>query len=239
SGVSLSPEGGAHQSTITASIGLELPNLVAAEPAYVAALDWLLCAALDSLANDPAGEAFYLRLTTRELDQAPFEAARERLGGEALRADVLAGAYRLVEPAADGPPVTICASGAVMPEVIEAAAELAGEGIAAAVVDVTSLDRLYRGWRQTLTRSIGGAHRPQQDHHLRTVLGAEPGPLVTVHDASPHSMAFLGSAVGKPVVPLGVDGFGQSGTIPDLYDTHQLTTGHIVNAACAALDLQT
>lgn len=238
SGVSLSPEGGAHQSTITASIGLELPNLVSAEPAYVAALDWLLCAALQSMANDESGEAHYLRLTTRELDQAPFEAARARLGDAALRTDVLAGAYRLVEPATDGPPVTICASGAVMPEAIEAAAELTGEGIATAVVDVTSLDRLYRGWRRSLTGAIRTATRPQQDHHLRRVLGPSPGPLVTVHDASPHAMAFLGSAVGAVVVPLGVDDFGQSGTIADLYDTHQLSTGHIVNAACAALDLQ-
>ncbi|MBW3619663.1 MAG: pyruvate dehydrogenase [Actinobacteria bacterium] len=236
-GVTLSPEGGAHQSSVTASLALELPNLTAAEPAYVGALDWLLCDALDSLANDAEGGAFYLRLTTRELDQAPFEAAAERLGDDRLRADVLAGAYRLHEPDVEGPAVTLCASGAVMPEVLAAADELASEGIAAAVVDVTSLDRLYVGWRTAMTGAIRRARRPRRDFHLARVLGADPGPLVTVHDASPHAMAFLGSAVGRPVVPLGVDTFGQSGTIADLYAVHDLTAGLVANAALAALDL--
>ena len=97
SGVSLAPEGGAHQSTITASIGMELPGLTLAEPAYAVALDWLLCDGLARLAA-PDGDSLYLRLSTRPLDQAPFAAARARLGDDALRADVLAGGYRLVEP---------------------------------------------------------------------------------------------------------------------------------------------
>ena len=237
SGVSLSPEGGAHQSSVTASLGLELPNVVSLEPTYVGALDWLLCDALESLANDGRGDAFYLRLTTRELDQEPFEHAAHRLGDEALRADVLAGAYRLVDPTGHGPRVTLCASGPVLPEVLAAAADLAEEGVAARVVDVTSLDRLYRGWRDAMTTSIRGARRPRRDFHLARVLGADSGPLVTVHDASPHAMGWLGAAVGRPVIPLGVDEFGQSGTIHDLYALHDLSAGMVANAALAALDL--
>ncbi|MDX1658531.1 MAG: 1-deoxy-D-xylulose-5-phosphate synthase N-terminal domain-containing protein [Nitriliruptorales bacterium] len=237
SGVTLSPEGGAHQSSITASMGLELPNVISAEPAYVGALDWLLCDALDSLANDATGPAFYLRLTTREIDQTPFEDVAERVGEDQLRADVLAGAYRLVEPSVGGPRMAICASGAVMPEAIAAASELADEGVAATVVDITSADQLYRDWRASLTRSIRTARRPGRSHHLARILGPRPGPIVTAHDASPHALAFLGAAVGTPVVPLGVDVFGQSGTIPDLYEANDLSAGLIVNAALAALDL--
>ena len=55
SGVTLAPEGGAHQSTITASVGLELPNVTFIEPAYAVALDWLLCGALQSVAATSAG----------------------------------------------------------------------------------------------------------------------------------------------------------------------------------------
>ena len=193
--------------------------------------------ALDRVANADDGEAFYLRLTTREMDQSPFDAAADRLGADQLRADVLAGAYRLAEPAVDGPPVAICASGAVMPEALAAAAALAGEGVAAAVIDVTSLDRVYRAWRLTMTAAIRGARRATIDHHLTQVLGDVHGPLVTVHDASPHAMAFLGSAAGVPVVPLGVDQFGQSGTIADLYGVNDLTAGYIANAALVALGL--
>ncbi|MFZ0159074.1 MAG: pyruvate dehydrogenase, partial [Kineosporiaceae bacterium] len=72
SGVTLAPEGGAHQSTITASVGLELPGVTLIEPAYATTLDWLLCAALGSVAAAGAGEggAYYVRLSTRPLDQA-------------------------------------------------------------------------------------------------------------------------------------------------------------------------
>ncbi len=50
-------------------------------------------------------------------------------------------------------------------------------------------------------------------------------------------MAWLGSALGVPCVPLGVDDFGQSGSVRDLYAAHDLLPGSIVNAALAALTL--
>jgi pyruvate dehydrogenase E1 component len=239
SGVTLAPEGGAHQSTITASIGLELPGVELLEPAYVTALDWLLCDALARIGADRPG-AYYLRLTTRPLDQSPFEAARARLGDAVLRQQVLQGAYRLLdasELAATGAPtVQLAASGALLPETLAAAAELADEGIAAHVVDVTSLDRLYRDWRQTLRQGIRTARTPGQPGALRAAF--VPGvPVVTVHDASSHAMAWLGSALGVPGVPLGVDSFGQSGSVGELYAVHDLTPGSIVNAALAALSL--
>ena len=148
SGVTLAPEGGAHQSTITASVGLELPSVTFIEPAYAVALDWLLCGALQSVAaaggRRPGSEtvetgSYYFRLTTRGIDQQPFQAARERLGDAILRRQVLAGGYRLVDAseaaAAGAPPVYLVGCGAVLPEVLTAAAELADEGIAATVVE--------------------------------------------------------------------------------------------------------
>ena len=95
SGVTLAPEGGAHQSTITASIGLELPGLTAVEPAYATALDWLLCDAFGRIAAGPAethdGDAgsdtgaYYFRLT-------PVRSTRRRsrrpAGGSVTRCSV-------------------------------------------------------------------------------------------------------------------------------------------------------
>jgi pyruvate dehydrogenase E1 component len=237
SGVTLAPEGGAHQSTITASIGVELPGLVLAEPAYAGALDWLLCDGLARIA-DPAGpdESLYLRLTTRPIEQAPFDAAAERLGEDELRRQVLAGGYRLVPASGEGPLVRLVASGAVLPEVVAAQAQLIAEGVRAEVIDVTSLTRLYRSWQVQLRAGIRAAHEPGAAH-VDTLLRAEDphAPIVTVHDAASHAMAWLGSVTGAPVVPLGVDGFGQSGTIADLYDAFELSPGHIVTAALAAL----
>lgn len=240
SGITLSPEGGAHQSTITASIGLELPGVTFAEPAYPGALDWLLCDGLASVADVESGESMYLRLSTRPLDPAPFLAAEQRLGSDELRRQVLAGGYRLVEAPTDGEPVHLFASGAVLPEVLAAADALADEGVAADVVDVTSLDRLYRGWRARRQQGVRAASAVSgDDFHLATLLPAGPArraPIVTVHDAATHAMAWIGSVFGSPVVPLGVDTFGQSGSVAQLYEVHDLTTDAIVNAALLALE---
>ncbi|MEV4769945.1 transketolase-like TK C-terminal-containing protein [Micromonospora humida] len=252
SGVTLAPEGGAHQSTITASVGLELPGVTFCEPAYATSLDWLLCDALGQIAQGSAPAAtaaptedgaYYFRLSTRPLDQTPFEAARARLGDAVLRRQVVAGAYRLVDAhqaypqLADAPVVTLAASGAVLPETLAAAAELAEEGIAAHVVDVTSLDRLYRAWQRTLRQGVRTATVPSVPGALRAAFG-DRAPLVTVHDAASHAMAWLGSALGVPAVPLGVDEFGQSGSVRELYELHDLLPGSIVNAALAALSLR-
>lgn len=252
SGITLAPEGGAHQSTITASVGLELPGVTFIEPAYAATLDWLLCDALGQIAGGPAPAAtaapaedgaYYFRLSTRPLAQAPFEAARARLGDAVLRRQVVAGAYRLVDAhqayphLVDAPVVQLAASGAVLPEVLAAAAELADEGIAAHVVDVTSLDRLYRAWQRTLRQGVRTATVPSVPGALRSAF-ADRVPVVTVHDAASHAMAWLGSAVGAPAVPLGVDEFGQSGSVAELYELHDLLPGSIVNAALAAIALR-
>ena len=250
SGVTLAAEGGAHQSTITASVGLELPGLTLIEPAYGVALDWLLRDALGRIANDgtaaptagPADDgAYYFRLTTRPIEQAPFEAARERMGDAVLRRAVLAGGYRLVDASdsglpSDAPAVHLVATGAVLPEVLAAAEELTEEGVRAHVVDVTSLDRLYRSWQRTLRQGVRTATTPSIPGALRACF-PDRAPIVTVHDASSHAMAWLGSALGVPAVSLGVDEFGQSGTVPDLYAAHDLDAGSVVNAALAALSL--
>ena len=250
SGVTLAPEGGAHQSTITASVGLELPNVTFIEPAYAGALDWLLCGALQAIAaanTAPPGTAitesgsYYFRLSTRAIDQDPFTMARDRLGDAILRRQVLAGGYRLVDAgpsaAAGAPAVILAGSGAVLPEVLAAAAELADEGIAAHVIDITSADRLYRAWQRTLRQGVRTATTPSDPGALRTVF---PGraPVVTVHDAASHTLSWLGSALGVPAVSLGVDSFGQSGSVSDLYRAHDLDAGSIVNAALAALSLR-
>lgn len=237
SGVTLAPEGGAHQSTITASVGAELPGLHYAEPAYATEVDWLLCDAIDALAR-PDGESTYLRLSTRPLDQAPFAEALERYGDEVLRKLVIAGGYRLRDVAADDRPgVTIVTTGAMAPEALAAADELDSEGVAATVVHLTSPDRVYRSWRAAYAETVRSARVvrvPSQLHRL--VPPAERRrPIVSVHDAASHSLAWIGSALGVPQYALGVDRFGESGTIADLHDVTGISAGSIVNAALIAI----
>jgi pyruvate dehydrogenase E1 component len=236
-GVTLAPEGGAHQSALTPSVGIELPGLTSYEPAYARALDWVLCDGLRRVQTRDG--ATYLRLSTRQIDQAPFDAACRRRGADAVRADVLAGGHRLIEPA-DGrvPDVHLLACGAVLPEVVAAVDALADEGVTATVVEVTSADRLHRDWRRGIRAGVARSRRVRPAHHLAQLVptAERRAPIVTVVDGASHALSWVGAALGTQVVPLGVDEFGQSGTIAELYREYGLDTDAVVNAALIALD---
>jgi len=236
SGISLAPEGGAHQSSITPSVGLELPGIVAVEPAYALAVDWLLTDALADLAR-PDGRSRYLRLSTRPIDQSPFAEALGFHGEAALRRSVIDGGYRLREPGA-GVPLILVASGPVMPEVLAAADLLEDEGVAVTVLDVTSQDRLFHSWRTGLRDAARTASAPTGPGHIADLIhpGERHAPIVTVHDAASHSLAWLGSVFGQRVVPVGVDRFGESGTVRDLYRAMGFLPEQIVNAGLVAVD---
>ena len=247
SGVSLAPEGGAHQSTITPSIGIELPGLHAWEPAFAREVAWCLEEGIAGCIGDRAGFSTYLRLTTRPIDQALAAPIRERLGEDEWRAQALAGGYlmlagRELAPAmpADAPRVTVAATGAVVPEAIEAVRFLASEELEVNLVVVTSPDRLSA----QLHRARLGAVRTGGDDdagHLATLFppSHRRAPIVTVMDGASHALSFLGGAFGAPVVPLGADSFGQSGTVADLYAYMGIDTHHIVEAALLAAEMAT
>jgi pyruvate dehydrogenase E1 component len=234
-GVTLASEGGAHQSTITASVGLELPQLTYAEPCFATEVDWLLCDALAQL-GAPDGASTYLRLSTRPIDQEPFAAALDRYGEDRLRQLVLAGGYELASfGTGDRPGVTLVTTGVMVPEVLAAAAELDGEGVDTAVVHLTSPDRAYRSWQGRHRRGAATGTVVRAPSHLHQIVGARRAPIVSVHDGASHALGWLGSALGVPQLALGVDQFGQSGTIADLHELTGISTGNIVNAALIAV----
>lgn len=236
-GVTLAPEGGAHQSTITASVGAEMPNLTYAEPAFATEVDWLMCDAIAQLAA-PDGTSTYLRLSTRPIDQTPFANALERYGEVALRSHVLAGGYRLIDAPEDGrPAVTLVTTGVMAPEAIAAAAELDLEGVQASVIHLTSPDRLYAGWRASYAGAVSSAKAVRRPNHLYRIVPAveRSRPVISVHDAASHSLAWIGSALGTHQFTLGVDRFGESGSIADLHAVMGISTGNIVNAALIAV----
>jgi pyruvate dehydrogenase E1 component len=190
------------------------------------------------------GLASYLRLTTKQVDQALIEPALARLGEERLRADVLAGGYRLVDwrdRADQVDPrslVQIAAAGTVVPEAVRAAESLAAEGVAANVLNLTSVDRLYDDLTSARRRGLRAGADGWDAGQIGRLIPPEEraAPIVTVLDGASHTLAFLGSAFGAPVVPLGVDAMGQSGTMADLYREYGIDADHIVNAALMALD---
>jgi pyruvate dehydrogenase E1 component len=238
-GVTLSPEGGAHQSAITASIGLEIGNVRLFEPCFARETEWALLEGLRQCLDRENGVSTYLRLSTRAVAQAPFEAALSRLGEATLRSHALRGGYRLVEPEPSNARVVIAACGPIIPDVLDAAQELQDEGVAATVLNVTSADRLYADWQSSRLTGIRSARVPSGIGHLEELIRPEErdAPIVTVLDGASHALAFLGAVFGQRTVPLGVDRFGQSGARADLYAYAGIDAAHIVNAALQALAL--
>jgi pyruvate dehydrogenase E1 component len=172
----------------------------------------------------PEGQSLYLRLSTRSIEQPQREL------DAALEADIVAGGYWLRPPGAAAE-LAICVSGAVTPEALAAHAALAEDLPGLGLLVVTSPDRLYADWRRA--RQAGGTS------HAARLLGALPSAaaLVTVVDAHPATLSWLGAVRGHRVQPLGVDRFGQSGDIPDLYHHYGLDAEAIV-AAAARLSLE-
>jgi pyruvate dehydrogenase E1 component len=245
SGVTLSPEGGAHQSSITVSIGAELPGLRTYEPAFASEVPVCLLEAIRGCLDPDDGFSTYLRLSTRPVDQSLLEQVLVRLGPEEHARQVLAGGYRMLESAqlapqtrASGLTVQIVATGAVVTEAARACAALWEENVAADLVVVTSVERLAHD-HHAQRRAAATRHAPDDLSHLQTLLPPEcrASPMVTVLDGAPHALSFLGSIFGVPVVPLGVNEFGQSGTIDDLYRHVGLDAAQIVDAALLALDI--
>ncbi|HEV2258522.1 MAG TPA: pyruvate dehydrogenase, partial [Streptosporangiaceae bacterium] len=205
SGVSLAPEGGAHQSITTPSIGIEQPGCVTYEPAFALDTEWCLLASLARLGR-PGGSSAYLRLSTRPVSQKLAGVPADPAARERRRRQVVAGAYPL-KRAVDEPRVTIAAMGAVVPEALAAAERLAAAGVPADVVCVTSPGLLFRA-----LRARQGLQVDTETWILDQAFPASRAtPLVTVLDGHPHTLAFLATINRVPHAALGVAQFGQSG----------------------------
>jgi len=227
SGLTLGPEGGAHQSIYTPLIGIGQPGLTYFEPAYVDELAEVMRWAFEHM-QAPDGGSVYLRLTTRQIAQA--QRADETWRDEALR-----GAYWL-RPPAPGCDAAIAFCGAIAPEVMAAAEQLADDIPGIGVLNVVSPGALHRDWMAARrARWQGGA--PRRSHAEALLSRLSPGAgLVTAIDGSPATLSWLGGVTGLRVSSLGVDGFGQVGDLQDLYRHYRLDADAIVEA-CADLFL--
>ncbi len=222
SGLTLGPEGGAHQSINTPLIGMGQPGLVYFEPAYADETALMMNWAFDHMQRDN-GSSVYLRLTTRAIPQL------ER-ADDSWKEDALKGAYWLREPAEDAEAAVIF-TGAIAPEALEAYETLKADIPGLGLLNVTSPDLLHRGWSaQRAGRWNGGDEAACHADRLLSRLSPQAG-LVTVIDGSPSALSWLGAVKGMAVSPLGTDRFGQTGDLPDLYREYRLDAEAIVEAA--------
>jgi pyruvate dehydrogenase E1 component len=232
SGITLAPEGGAHQSIATPLIGMAQPGLASFEPAFVDELaaimrwgfDYMQRDAKDTKDGEEDGGSVYLRMSTRMIDQP------QRIMTPELARDIVAGAYWLRKP---GPncELVIAYSGALAPEAIEATGLLGEDMRDIGLLAVTSADRLHGGW-QVARRQRRRERTPRMSHaeRLLSVLPRSCN-IITVVDGHAAALGWLGSVHGHRVEALGVDRFGQTGTIDDLYAVYDLDANAIIEAA--------
>jgi pyruvate dehydrogenase E1 component len=226
SGLTLAPEGGAHQSIHTPLIGMAQDKLAYFEPAYVDELAEIMRWGFTHMQADDGGSV-YLRLSTRTLDQPA------RVMTEELRQDILRGAYWQLPPAS-GAKLAIAYCGAVAPDVLDAHAQLLEDLPGCGVLAVPSPDLLHLDWQHSVRdRSANGIARQSHAERLLSRLAPDAA-LVTVIDGYPTTLSWLGSVLGHRVMPLGVDHFGQSGDLDDLYRVYRLNADAILDAAATA-----
>jgi pyruvate dehydrogenase E1 component len=237
SGITLAPEGGAHQSIAQPLIGMAQDGLAAFEPAFVDELAAILAFALGYIQKDGDGAAsernwlrdetggsVYLRLSTRPVEQIRRDVTAE------LRQAIVDGAYWLRQP---GPncQVVVAYTGAVAPEAIQAVGLMAEDRRDVGLLAVTSADRLNAGWTAAQrARERGLVHARSHIERLFADVPANCG-MVTVLDGHPATLAWLGAVCGHRVRPLGVEHFGQTGSIAELYRHYGIDANAIVAAA--------
>ena len=137
------------------------------------------------------------------------------------------------EPAA-GSEAAIVAMGAVMPEALAAWEELSHDLPGIGLLSVTSPDLLHRGWTEAQAKRWNGGRKQSHVEQLLARLGRGAG-LVTIADAAPASLSWLGGVLGQRVAPLGVERFGQTGNLADLYAAYRLDGAAITEAVAELL----
>lgn len=224
SGVSLAPEGGAHQSISTPMIGMGQPGLTSFEPSYGDELAEIMRWSFEHMQDQSEGGSVYLRLSTRPINQPERKMNRE------LANDIISGGYWVHTPT-KGSELAIVYCGAMAPEALAAYGRMRKKYPAIGVLAVTSTDRLFNDWQRLEQARLEGQDQ-DKSAHIEKLLEPLDGNarLVSVIDGHPAALAWLGAVQGHKVSPLGVNAFGQSGDISALY-THYKINDKAIEAA--------
>ena len=237
SGVTLAPEGGAHQSIATPLVGMAQDGLCAFEPAFLDELAVMMRFGFDYMQRDgeaepdertwlrdATGGSIYLRLSTRPLDQPTRSMTPD------LARNIVDGGYWMRKPGPNAQ-VVVAYTGTLAPEAIEAVGLMGEDRRDVGLLSITSADRLNAGWTAAQrAREAGLSHA--QSHIERLLEDLPPHcALVTVIDGHPATLAWLGSVRGHRTRSLGVEHFGQTGTIADLYCHFGIDAAGILRAA--------
>jgi pyruvate dehydrogenase E1 component len=148
---------------------------------------------------------------------------------EALARDVVDGGYWLRPPGPNARTV-IAYAGAVAPEAAAAVAMLGERDRDVGLLAVTSADRLQAGWSAAQAARERGADALSLVERLMAQAPRDAA-LVTVADGHPAGLGWIGGVTGMRTRALGVEHFGQTGRIADLYRHYGIDAEGIARAA--------
>ncbi|MCZ4282719.1 transketolase [Kiloniella laminariae] len=225
SGITLAPEGGAHQSISTPMIGMGQPGLTSFEPAFADEVAEIMGWSFAHMQDEANGGSVYLRLSTRQIEQPT------RTLDDETRKAIVSGGYWLVPPA-KGSGKALVYTGALAPEALKAFEALKTDFPEMGLLSVTSTDRLYNEWQDLERLRLKGEDEGRMAH-IENLLEplASDARLVTVIDGHPAALAWMGGVRGHAVAPLGINSFGQCGDLIDLFDHYQIDDNWISKAA--------
>ena len=216
SGITLSHEGGAHQSITTPNIGIAQPNLTYFEPSFADELNFLFIWALNYI-QEKNGTSVYFRLTTKKIIQP------KRILTKQQKEDILLGAYwyKYIEKKND---IVLITTGVMIAEVMKSYEALINDGLNISVLLVVSPDKIYNDWHKLIKSNNKKSHIEKVLHNIS--LSAS---LITIIDGHSSALSWIGSVLGHKVYPLGVDKFGQSGNLDEVYKDNNIDFKSIID----------
>ncbi|MCE1193460.1 MAG: alpha-ketoglutarate dehydrogenase [Acidovorax sp.] len=234
----LGGEGLQHQDGTSHLVAATIPNCKAYDPAYAGELAVIVDAGMREMLVEQKDAFYYVTLMNENYAQPDLP--------EGAAEGVLRGCYvfrsfsRLMDgresPISSQNAVTLMGSGAILTEVVQAAEQLAREGVEVTVLSVTSWSELARDGVACEQRALAGEAQPGVPW-LTEQLAASRGLVIAATDyvrAVPETVrAFVPE--GRKYVTLGTDGFGRSDTRAALRSFFGVDAAHIARVARESL----
>lgn len=228
----LGGEGLQHQDGSSHLIAATIPNCKAYDPAFAGEMAVIVDHGMREMLIEQKDVFYYVTLMNENYAQPDLPAS--------VHDQLLKGGY-LYATAPSGlgpkaPSVSLLGSGAILCEVVKAAALLAEQGIAAEVFSITSWSELARDGLRTEQAAM--AHEKSPVAFVTSLLAEHKGPVIAATDyvrAVPESIrAYLPQS--RRYITLGTDGFGRSDTRQELRSFFNVDAASIVSAAIFALE---
>jgi pyruvate dehydrogenase E1 component len=225
----LNGEGLQHEDGHSHVLASTLPNLKCYDPAFAYELAVIVREGIRRMYQQGDNIFYYITLYN-ENQKMPAMPTHKH-----VQEGIIRGAYCFQPREGAGQAVDLLASGALMQQAIEAASMLSALGYAPAIWSITSYTELAREAESCEREARLNPLLAAPDCHLQKIFGDLTGPIVAVSDYQKSLAGSIAKWMPASYTALGTDGFGVSGTRPELRDYFEVSAKHIVQTVLVAL----